>query len=222
MFQILDFILFGIMLVSGLLALARGFTRELLSLIAWGLAAAAAWFATKQKPLMDLVLPHVDPAKPQIAQVIVAASTFILVLIILSIIGVKISDRVVDSAVGGFDRTLGFFYGLARGLVLVSICYLFYGWLLPVEKQEDWVRNAVSLPAIRWVSATMMNYMPPDIADMLSNSSLIGNGPDGAGKTSAGTVDQNKGYSSSQQQGMDNLTNGAAKQPLLGQDTNQQ
>ena len=68
MFQILDFILFGIMLVSGLLALARGFTRELLSLAAWGAAAGAAWFATKQKPIMDLVAPHVDPSKPQIAQ----------------------------------------------------------------------------------------------------------------------------------------------------------
>ena len=49
-FQLLDFILFGIMAVSGLLALARGLTREVLSLVAWGLAAGAAFFASKQKP----------------------------------------------------------------------------------------------------------------------------------------------------------------------------
>ncbi len=213
MFQILDFILIGIMLISGLLALARGFTREVLSLIAWGLAAAAGWYATKQKPIMDLVLPHVDPAKPIIAQIIVAAGAFIVVLIFLSIIGVKISDLVVDSSAGALDRSLGFLYGLARGLVLVSVCYLFYGWLLPVEKQEDWVRNAVSMPAIRWVSSTMMGYMPPDIADMLSNSSLIGNGTGGAGKTSATPDDQNKGYSNGQTQGLDNLAKGTQKQP---------
>ena len=222
MFQLLDFILFGIMLVSGLLALARGFTRELLSLVAWGLAAGAAWYAIKQKALMDIVLPHVDPAKPAIAQIIVGAAAFILVLIVASVIGVKISDRVVDSSAGAFDRTLGFFYGLGRGLVLVSICYLFYGWLLPVEKQEDWVRNAVSMPAIRWVSNTMMAYMPPDIAETLSNSSLIGNGaPQGQaepqGKTQA---DQNAGISNSQQQGMSNLAKGAA-QPVIGQDNPQ-
>jgi membrane protein required for colicin V production len=225
MFQLLDFILFGIMLVSGLLALARGFTRELLSLIAWGLAAGAAWYAIKQKALMDIVLPHVDPAKPAIAQIIVGAAAFILVLIIASVIGVKISDRVVDSSAGAFDRTLGFLYGLGRGLVLVAICYLFYGWLLPVEKQEDWVRNAVSMPAIRWVSNTMMSYMPPDIAETLSNSSLIGNGaPQGQlqpqGKGNATQTDQNAGISNSQQQGMSNLAKGAA-QPVIGQDNPQ-
>jgi membrane protein required for colicin V production len=225
MFQLLDFILFGIMLVSGLLALARGFTRELLSLVAWGLAAGAAWYAIKQKALMDIVLPHVDPAKPAIAQIIVGAAAFILVLIIASVVGVKISDRVVDSSAGAFDRTLGFLYGLARGLVLVAICYLFYGWLLPVEKQEDWVRNAFSMPTIRWVSNTMMSYMPPDIAETLSNSSLIGNGaPQGQaqpqGKGNATQTDQNAGISNSQQQGMSNLAKGAA-QPVIGQDNPQ-
>ena len=206
MFQILDFILFGIMLVSGLLALARGFTRELLSLAAWAAAAAAAWFAIKQKPIMDLVAPHVDPSKPQLAQVIVAAGAFIITLVLLSVIGVKISDRVVDSSAGAIDRTLGFFYGLARGLVFVSICYLFYSWLLPVEKQEDWVRNAASMPAIRWVSQTMMNYMPPDIAETLSNTSLIGNGPDV--QKSGTQKDQGAGINSSQQQGLNNLVQG--------------
>ena len=132
-FQILDFILVAIMLISGLLALARGFTREVLSLVAWGLAALAAYFAIKQKNIMDLALPHFE--KPVMAQIAVAAVAFILVLIIVSVISVKISDRVVDSSVGAFDRTLGFFYGLARGLILVAIAYLFYGWLLPPEKQ---------------------------------------------------------------------------------------
>ncbi len=206
MFQILDFILFGIMLVSGLLALARGFTRELLSLVAWGVAAAAAWFAIKQKPIMDLVTPHVDPTKPQVAQIIVAASAFVVTLVILSIIGVKISDQVVDSGAGAVDRTMGFIYGLGRGLVFVSIVYLFYSWLLPPEKQEDWVRNAVSMPAIRWVSQTMMAYMPPDIAETLSNTSLIGNGPD-LQKSNA-PKDQNQGYTDTQQKGLGNLVQG--------------
>ena len=43
--HLLDFILLGIMLISGLLALMRGFTREVLSLVAWGAAAVAAYFA---------------------------------------------------------------------------------------------------------------------------------------------------------------------------------
>ena len=205
--QIFDFILIGIMVVSGLLALARGFTREVLSLVAWGLAAAAAYFAQKQKVLLDLVTPHVD--KPVLAQVAVAAVAFILVLIIVSVISVKISDRVVDSRVGAFDRTLGFFYGLARGLVLVAIAYLFYGWLLPTDKQEDWVRNAVSLPFVRTVSNTMLGFMPPDIAKSLTNSTQ-GNSTEAP--ADAPVTGSNTGYQSGQTKGMGNLIEGTKTQ----------
>ncbi len=219
-FQILDFILFGIMAVSGLLALARGLTREVLSLVAWGLAAAAAFFASKQKPLLDLVAPHVDPTKPVVAQVIVAAVAFILVLIIVSVISVKISDRVVDSRVGAFDRTLGLFYGLARGLVLVSIAYLFYGWLLPVDRQEDWVKNAVSIPVVRTVGNMMLGLMPPDIAQTLQNSAQIANPAAPTSKT-----DGTPTYTEGQTKGLDNLVNQTdqtTKEPAFGQSTTQQ
>lgn len=222
-FQILDFILFGIMIVSALLALARGFTREVLSLVAWGAAAAAAYFATKQQPLMDLVNPHVS--KPIIAQIAVAATAFILVLIIVSVISVKISDRVVDSRVGAFDRTLGLIYGLLRGLILVSIAYLFYGWLLPVDRQEDWVRNAVTLPAIRSVSNAMLSFMPPDIAEKLSNATLIGNPGVAVTKPADGAAAAQDGYSQGTTKGLDNLVDGAvpaAQEPVFGQGATQQ
>jgi membrane protein required for colicin V production len=219
-FQILDFILFGIMAISGLLALARGFTREVLSLVAWGLAAAAAFFASKQQPLLDVAARYVDPTKPQIAQVAVAAIAFILVLIIVSVISVRISDRVVDSRIGAFDRTLGFFYGLARGLIFVSIAYLFYGWLLPIDRQEDWVRNAVALPAVRTVGNLILSVVPPDIAQTLTNSaqSISPAAPDT--KTEA-----QPGYSNGQAKGLDNLIEGSdqkAKEPAFGQSATQQ
>ena len=173
-FQILDLILIGIMLISGLLALMRGFTREVLSLVAWGIAAVAAYFAFQQPKLVELVQPYVN--NPTVAKAAVAGIAFILVLIFVSVISVKISDSVVDSSAGAFDRTLGFLYGLGRGLVLVAIAYLFYGWLLPPEKQEDWIRNAQSLPIIQSVSSTLVGLMPPDIAETLSNN-VIGNPP---------------------------------------------
>ena len=78
-FQLLDLILFGIMLISGLLALMRGFTREVLSLVAWGAAAFAAYFAIKQQALLDLAMPYVD--KPILAQIVLIwicrSSTFL-------------------------------------------------------------------------------------------------------------------------------------------------
>jgi membrane protein required for colicin V production len=213
-FQILDFILLGIMLVSGVLALARGFTREVLSLVAWAAAAVAAFFAIQQKQLMDLVLPYVD--KPILAQIAVGAVAFIVVLILVSVISVKISDRVVDSSAGAFDRTLGFVYGLVRGLVLVSVAYLFYGWLQPPENQEDWIRNAQSLPVVRGVSDFLVGLMPADIADTLSKTALTN--PEGAVTP---PQPEEQGYSNGQTQGLDNLLDGQAQQPQSGGATNQ-
>ena len=224
-FQLLDLILFGIMLISGLLALMRGFTREVLSLVAWGASAVAAYFAIKQPALLDLATPYVD--KAILAQIAVGAIAFIITLIVVSLISVKISDSVVDSAVGGFDRTLGFLYGLGRGFVLVAIAYLFYGWLLPFDKQEDWVRNASSLPAIKYVGETLLGFMPPDIAETLSNTALMKN-PDSPGSTSLQVTPNapkpESGYQSGETQGLDNLIEGtgnATQQPEFGQSTTQ-
>ena len=231
-FQLLDLILIGILLISGLLALMRGFTREVLSLVAWGLAAGAAYFAIKQQKLIDLVLPYVD--KPILAQVAVGAAAFLVVLIVVSVVSVKISDLVIDSAIGAFDRTLGFLYGLGRGLVLVAIAYLFYGWLLPVDKQETWVKNAVTLPYIKNVGEFLLTFMPPDIAETLNGTALQktpdeaatgkGSAPEGstapAGSAPGATGDQPQpGYQSNETQGMDNLIEGTggSDQPTFGQ-----
>lgn len=212
-FQILDFILFGIMLVSGILALARGFTREVLSLIAWGAAALAAYFAIQQQQLLDLVIPYVD--KPILAQIAVGAVAFIIVLIVVSVLSVKVSDRVVDSAVGAFDRTLGFIYGLARGLVLVAIAYLFYGWLNPPENQEDWIRNAKSLPVVQSVSngiVAVIERIAPDAAQNLSKSTI---------SNPQGPAEGETGYSNGQTQGLENLVDGQTQQPAAGTNNNQ-
>jgi membrane protein required for colicin V production len=211
-FQILDFILFGIMIVSGLLALARGLTREVLSLVAWAAAAAAAYFAIKQQPLMDLALPYVS--KPIIAQIAVAAAAFILVLIIVSVISVKISDRVVDSRVGAFDRTLGLVYGLFRGFALVVIAYLFYAPLVPTERQDDWVKNAVTLPTIRSAGDFAIGLLPPQFAESFKNWAQAVS----PAQTSAApsTTDGQAGYTNSTTKGLDNLVGGATE-PAFGQ-----
>lgn len=214
-FQLLDLILFGIMLISGFLALMRGFTREVLSLVAWGAAAVAAYIAIKQPQLVDLAMPYVG--KQVLAQIAVGAAAFLVVLVIVSLISVKISDFVVDSSAGAFDRTLGFIYGVGRGFVLVVIAYLFYGWLLPFDKQEDWVRNARTLPMIKSAGETLLSFMPPDIAETLTNTALMKN-PSSSQPSAEGQGES--GYQTNETQGLDNLiggTGGQQEEPVFGQ-----
>jgi membrane protein required for colicin V production len=218
-FQLLDLILAGIMLISGMLALMRGFTREVLSLIAWGAAAVAAYFAIHSAELVGFAGQYLQPEI--VAKIAVGGTVFLIVLIIVSLISVKLSDVVVDSAAGAFDRTLGFFYGLGRGLVLVVIAYLFYGWLIPFDRQEDWVKNARSLPVIQSVGEVILSLVPPDIAETLTNSSILANQPPaqqqqqqqppaaqaGSGDTTAQPPDD-EGYKKNESQGLDQLIQG--------------
>ena len=220
---LLDFILLAIMLVSGLLALMRGFTREVLSLVAWGAAAIAAYVAIKQPSLIELArtnIPYLD--KEILAQIAVGAAAFLLVLIIVSIISVKISDFVVDSAAGSFDRTLGFIFGVARGFVFVAIAYLFYGWLLPYDKQVSWVRNAYSLPMIKSAGEGIVSFMPPEIAETLSNTALLKSPEQGTDQQAPEQPES--GYKSNENQGLENLIEGTAgseQQPASGEGNGQ-
>lgn len=220
---LLDFILIGIMLISGLLALMRGFTREVLSLVAWGVAAVAAYFAIKQQKLIDFAmqnLPYLE--KEVVAQIAVGGAAFIVTLIIVSIISVKISDFVVDSSAGAFDRTIGFFFGLARGFVFVTICYLFYGWLYTPDKQQAWVRTAMSMPAIMTTGNWLCGLMPQEICDTLSNTALLKN-PDQAGGEPKNQPPEG-GYKNTENQGLENLIQGTGtetQQPAFGQSNSQ-
>ena len=107
--------------------------------------------------------------------------------------------------------------GAGRGFV--AIAYLFYGWLLPFDKQETWVRNAYSLPMIKSAGAGLLSFMPPDIADTLNNTALA----KPAAKTTSGHQPgpTDPGYKSNDSQQLDNLmqsTGGNDQQPPAAQD----
>ena len=59
---------------------------------------------------------------------------FLITLLIVSIITVRISDMILDSRIGALDRTLGFLFGLGRGLIIVVVAFLFFAWLVPARQ----------------------------------------------------------------------------------------
>jgi membrane protein required for colicin V production len=123
---LLDGILVGFTLVSAMLAMVRGLSREVLSIASWAAAAVAAYL------LYPLVLPYVQPYidNKQIAIVAAAGVVFIIALIIVTVITMKIADWIIDSRIGALDRTLGFLYGAARGILVVAVALLFFNWLV--------------------------------------------------------------------------------------------
>jgi membrane protein required for colicin V production len=155
---LLDIVLIAVMLVSGLLAMVRGFMREILSIIAWILAAGATLYAYSK--LLPLAKQYFN--NDIVAAVAVIGGVFLVTLLIVSILTVRISDMVLDSRVGALDRTLGFLFGLARGLVIVVVAFMFFNWLVPDRSQPEWVRAAKSKVVLTGTGQWLMSMLPED------------------------------------------------------------
>ena len=97
---LLDGILVGFTLVSAMLAMVRGFSREVLSVVSWAAAAAAAFFF--YKPVLPYIKPYVDNDK--IAMAASAGAVFVIALIVVSVITMKLADWIIDSRIGALDR----------------------------------------------------------------------------------------------------------------------
>ena len=140
----LDIALIAVAFISGLLAMYRGFARELLSIFSWIAAAAVGYwiFTTKKDMTADIAAQTSLP--PQIATVAVALVVALIVLIIVHLITARISDAILDSQVGMVDRALGFFFGVLRGFLLFVIPYMAYeAFISPdKDKQHPLVRDA--------------------------------------------------------------------------------
>jgi membrane protein required for colicin V production len=154
-FSILDLVVIGVVLISALLAAVRGFTREVLAIVAWVVAAAAAWY------LHPMALPIAQQyiSSNTVALVAAIGGIFVVTLIIVSIITVQISDLILDSRIGALDRTLGLFFGAARGFLICVIGWAFMSWLLQ-GKNPEWATASKTRPAMEDTRDSIIAMLP--------------------------------------------------------------
>jgi membrane protein required for colicin V production len=160
-----DLAVFGFLAISGLLAFARGFVREVLGLGAWVGAVAAAILAL---PMMRTTVRGWFSA-PDWVDPVSFVVVFLASLIVLMLIAGTIGRAVRRSALGGVDRTLGLVFGLARGAAVVIIAYILGQMVFPIERWPDVVLNARTLTptyeAARWVRDQLPETYRPHTLD---------------------------------------------------------
>jgi membrane protein required for colicin V production len=142
--------------VSALLGLSRGLVRELLGLFSWGLAGYAAFrFGPGVIPLVREVTGDAEIAEPA-AYVL----TFVVLLIVFSLVANLIGRLVQLSLLGGLDRTLGLLFGIARGGFVLCVAYIPVALLLPPEKWPSILLQARSLPVIYDGAVWLADQLP--------------------------------------------------------------
>ncbi|EJF81914.1 CvpA family protein [Bartonella doshiae] len=166
---VLDGIVVAIILFSAFLAMLRGFSREILSLISWAIAAVATLFLFKP------VLPFFEQylSNKMIALITTLVTIFIVILIITSIITMKISDFIIDSRIGIIDRTIGFIFGALRGLFITVIGILLLNALIKPELQTDWLKNARTKPILDSLGQKIWEILPKDLNAILEKTEKL-------------------------------------------------
>jgi membrane protein required for colicin V production len=153
-----------LVLISALLATARGLTREVLSLATWAGAAVLAIWMWQYHP--EIARAYVK--EQLVADIATVVVTFIVSLIVLHLITMRIADFVVDSKIGPLDRTLGFVFGALRGVFIAVVVVIFGNWLLG-NNLPAWARDSKSLPPLVQIGDGLISILPPDLESQVND-----------------------------------------------------
>jgi membrane protein required for colicin V production len=153
-----DLAVLAVLLISGLLAFARGLVKEVLSVAGW----IGAAFATLY------LFPYARPYARQYTDIQIAADAatglglFVVSLVILSLLSHMIAKQVRASSISALDRSLGFLFGLARGAVLVAIAYLLLVWTIPPADHPPVIREARVIFFVEKTARILALMVPPE------------------------------------------------------------
>ncbi|MDR0808241.1 MAG: CvpA family protein [Gemmobacter sp.] len=128
-FTIIDGGVAAVIVLSAILAYSRGVVREAMAIAGWiGAAVLAYAFAARAQPLMrELPLVGEMLADSCELRVVAAfAAVFAVGLLIAALFTPLLSSWINQSVLGGLDQSLGFLFGVLRGVLLVAVAFIVY------------------------------------------------------------------------------------------------
>lgn len=154
----------GIVVISALFSLVRGFVREVLGIGAWVGAVLAALSGYRYvQPYVASVVSARNFVVP-----ISAGIVFIVVLILLSIISAWIGGLIRESALSGLDRSLGIVFGVVRGAVILCLAYIALSIFLVPSEWPAPVTNSRFLPYEYAGAVMLVSLLPPEYQPKVS------------------------------------------------------
>jgi membrane protein required for colicin V production len=157
----LDYAVAGVLAVSVAVGVWRGLVREILSLAGWVVAFLAAnLFAG---PLSAHV-PQAVPS-PELRALAAFVVVFVAALFLSTLVAILLSRLVQAAGLGGVDRLLGAFFGVARSAVILLAFALLAG-LTALPRQPGW-KDSASGPWLASAALALAPWLPPAFAGRL-------------------------------------------------------
>ena len=157
-----DWFILIVLIASGIISFARGFTKEFLSLFLW----LAAFIAAIS--LEYLATPKINEfiGNEEISKIISYIVVFLIFIFIGGMIIKFISKLIKWSGASGFDRFLGVVFGLMRGSIVLFVIFL----LLPSGiKTTDLINNSKITPIIQKYAPEIEAYF----RELIDNRNVV-------------------------------------------------
>jgi len=157
----LDYAVLGVMTASIVWGAWRGLVREVAAILGWVVAFLAAnLFAGPLAPSMPSWI-----STDELRTLAAYLPVFVVALAITTLLGLVLSRLAKAAGFGGFDRTLGAIFGLARGM-LIALAFALVTGLTSLPRETAW-RDSLCGPALAEAALVLKPWLPPAFADRL-------------------------------------------------------
>ena len=151
---ILDIAILGLIFISVIVGLLRGFTKELTSIAAWVISIYLA--LNFYKPVSQYLTAYIK--QQWLSNVAGSAIVFVGSLFILSMVGYLISKAVASTGIKGTDRVLGSVLGLVRGVLIVAV-FMVIASIFNVKGTSWWNESQV-VPHLLPIANAINSVLP--------------------------------------------------------------
>lgn len=129
----LDIIILGVIGLSALISLVRGFTKEALSLVIWF---GAFFISSHYYSRLAVYFTNFDD--PMFRDGAAITALFIATLIVGALVNYVIAQLVQKTGLSGTDRILGVVFGGVRGVLIVASLLFFADAFTSLPSSEWW------------------------------------------------------------------------------------
>lgn len=154
-----DIAILVVILLSALVSFVRGFYKEAVSVTTWILAIGITLLFTNR---FSSLLPRETIESVEARLGISAMVLFLGTMMIGSLIS-WLLGKAIPSTGGRKDRVLGVFFGIARGLIIITLVVLAAN-LVPTIKNEKWWTQSMTLPYFQRLAEVVHSQMPRELS----------------------------------------------------------
>ena len=154
----IDYAILGVVGLSALISVVRGFIKEALSLIGW---VAAIWIGLAFSEDLGALMED-KISVPSVRIALAFSALFVATLFLTGLVIYLVDLLVKKTGLTGTDRMLGVLFGVARGVIIVGILVLLAG-LTPIPN-DPWWRESVLVPHFERLAIEIRGLLPADFA----------------------------------------------------------